>query len=727
MKNIKNIIVLVLIINSLSLLSQTTFSKVIDFTNGNEGGFNLEINNDYYYLTAASVIFDTTDTGITYTKPDYVLKLDANTNIIGNYFFNNPLHKIAKILFNSDTLYLFVQDETNSVFKWRLYKFSPDLDSLDLLVYDNFEDDKTYSTTFQVKDDYFYYGSYSYNGRMLFIKSDKNGNVIKKETFSDYTDPAGKYLLRDLTQTSDSNFVFVHWHKLDSIYSGFYQIGVIKFDDNLNVIWSKELPPIPSYFLGGSKLPNLTSTMDGGMVVSSGIDLNDSIRYHSDKYGEFSEYGVVIQKLDKDGNIVWRDLSYNKKLPGYWFGISPIENVNKLITAQNSDIIAAGIYDHNFYEPGTKGWICRYSPDGKMKWKHYYVDPKYSGFGIIRDMVEAENGDIVCVGGIKQENGEFNNNRFTWLLRVDSNGCVTPGCECVPDSNTRVWATTEAGKLLVNTPNVWYQSATSMTSPDISSTRYKLSYYLIKNNFAFGVLRSDEETGENWDTTGILLRQIGGKVWIYEDNDDPPDYDYKLIYDFSLVEGDTFRSEIFEDDDFFLLVEEADTITLSDGSKRKRLMLSCNNESDTVNFSGYGLRTWIEGIGDTRGLLSVAGSCMTDQNTSLLCFHQKGDLIWDNPDSEGCWLSGIKEIVENKFKISPNPAQNKITVQLWEGAEVDSWEIYDITGQKLITGKIDNPYEFEISGLDKLQTGVYLLKIVGKKGRVSVGKFVVER
>ncbi len=723
MKNIKNLLIFVLILNSNFLLSQTTFSKKIDFANGNEGGYQLVYQNDSYYLGGYGIVFDTIDNKVSRNQYSFLYKIDSNLNIIKGKIFDLPF-QLTKMICKNDTLYLFGQDVSHIPFSWRLYKFSPDLDSLDLLVYDNFEDDKTYSTTFQVKDDYFYYGSYSYNGKILFVKSDKNGNAIKKETFSDYTIPWELYIIKDLIQTSDGHFAFGHWHKLDSLHHGEYQIGIIKFDDNLDVIWSKELPFSPVIGSSTAMLPRLTSTMDGGMVVSSGIALRDSIKFKPDKFGEYSYYGVEFQKLDKDGNIVWRDLSYNKKLPGYWYGISPIEYVFKLITAQNGDIIAAGIYAHNFYEPGTKGWICRYSSVGKMKWKHYYVDPEYSGSGIIRDMVEAENGDIICLGDYDRSRA-FNDER-TWLLRVDSNGCVTPGCECVPDSNTRVWATAEAGKILVNTPNVWYQSASSMTSPDIRSTRYKLSYYLIKNNFAFGVLKSDEETGENWDTTEILLRQIGNKVWMYEDNNDPPDYDYKLLYDFSLVKGDTFRSEIFEDNDIFLLVEETDTITLSDGSKRKRLMLSCNNEPDTVNFSGYGLRTWIEGIGDTRGLLSVAGSCMTDQNTSLLCFHQKGDLLWDNPDRDGCWLSGTKEIVENRFIISPNPAQNKILVKLWEGAELDRWAIYNITGQMVKSGNIKSSETFTINGLKEFESGLYFLQLKDSSGKYGVQKFAIE-
>ena len=155
-------------------------------------------------------------------------------------------------------------------------------------------------------------------------------------------------------------------------------------------------------------------------------------------------------------------------------------------------------------------------------------------------------------------------------------------------------------------------------------------------------------------------------------------------------------------------------------------MLSCNSEPDTVNFSGYGLRTWIEGIGDTRGLLSVAESCMTDHNTSLLCFHQKGDLLWDNPDGDGCWLSGINEIVENKFVIYPNPAQNKILVQLWGGAEVDSWTIYNITGQMVKSGNIKSSETFTINGLKEFESGLYFLQLKDSNGKYGVQKFAIE-
>jgi len=83
--------------------------------------------------------------------------------------------------------------------------------------------------------------------------------------------------------------------------------------------------------------------------------------------------------------------------------------------------------------------IWRYSPEGKLKWQHTYVDQEYyANYSLFYDIEEAENGDIVLFGGLKTDSiGEWYNTQYSWLLRVDSNGCYTPGCE-LADTLTKV-------------------------------------------------------------------------------------------------------------------------------------------------------------------------------------------------------------------------------------------------------------------------------------------------
>jgi len=701
------------------LISQNTFSKTYSFLNGNEKGKKIiTINNDYYFI-GAGIEFDTIDNDVYYSPHYFQVKLDSKKNVVkinkGEWY--QKLHSINNF---NDTLFILERDISKNKSFWKIHKYNNNFDTLNTVIYDGFEHERQYPISMQVKDGYYYFGSYSSSGKVLFIKSDRNGNIIKKTTFAEFIDTSKLFEVSDLSQTTDENFVFIAYQAHAGKDAN---VLICKFDVDLNMIWVKESSEINTSI--DIRTPYLTIAKDGGFVISRGIDLSDSITIKPEKYGGYCKWGTKFCKYDKNGNEIWQDISYNQRIPGYWAGQCSRETITKLVTARNGDILAVGIIDHLFREPGVTGWMCRYSPDGKMKWKHYYVDPIYSKSGKINDMVETENGNIVCIGEIEAENGEFNNSSRTWLLRVDYNGCVTKGCECVPDSITRVYATADEAKILVNSSNYWQEASWSMMSSDVSSNRYKLSYYLIKENYAYGLLKSNTDEGKNWDTTGVLLRQIDQKVWTYYDNHQPKNYEYKLLYDFSLEVGDTFRSQIFEDEDFFLKVEETDTIILEDGSKRKRLKLSCSIELDTINYSGYGIREWIEGIGDTKGLLSIGGSCLTDHNTSLLCFSQNGNIIWDNPDIDDCWITKGEDIVNKAFRIYPNPIRDVINVQLNEGFNATEWSIFNLVGEKVRQGYLNSQNDFTISDMSVLNIGIYILCISNKSNDILSNKFVI--
>lgn len=718
MKSFNILIISIFLINTFSVISQTTFSKTFDFYNDREKGEYLLLKDKKYYIGAHFL-----DRNLGHrTERSYLVEIDSSLNV-NRLITLKKRCEITGVMTHDDTIYVLGMDWSQLPYRWNVFKFGKGLDSLEMLTYNNFIEDITFPASIQVKEDYYFIGSTSHHGTIFVVKSDKKGNKIKEEKFSEYIyRPQNFHLFRDFKQTSDGHLVFAEWHRIDSTSN--HQIGIIKFDDNMNVLWAKNLIEL-GHIEGGVTLPHLTLTDDDGMVITTGMEMRDSIRKNPDKYKGWNRYGILFQKLDSAGNIVWESISHNKAISGNFLGLGHSEYVRSLITARNGDIIAAGWNNHSYYEPGVKGWLCRYSSDGKMKWKHYYVDPVYSYYAKLYDVKEAENGDIVCTGQIDGDKLNHYDTK-TWLLRVDTNGCVTPGCECVPDSNTRVWATTEAEKILVNTPNVWYQS--NLSDSGIASSRYKLGYYLIKNCYAFGLLKSDEETGEKWDTTGILFRQVGDKVWTYKDKGeaDPLEYEYSLLYDFSLEVGDTFRSKIFGDNEFYLLVEEVDSVVLEDGSSRKRLKLSCSNETDTINFSHYGLRTWIQGVGDTRGLIAVSTNCLKDQNTSLLCFKQKGNQVWNNYSGYGCWIVGIDDIAKKSFNVYPNPVENILTVQFQNWHNIIDWRIYDIEGREIKSGRNINTDTFIITGLNALGSGVYFLHVMDDEHNVGVQKIILE-
>jgi hypothetical protein len=79
---------------------------------------------------------------------------------------------------------------------------------------------------------------------------------------------------------------------------------------------------------------------------------------------------------------------------------------------------------------------------------------------------------------------------------------------------------------------------------------------------------------------------------------------------------------------------------------------------------------------------------------------------------------------ENRLiRIYPNPANQKIQIELKDGSDQGILSITDIHGQEILTQKFTG-FNREVQ-ISSLPGGVYLVKINGKKG-VSFGKFVKE-
>ena len=127
------------------------------------------------------------------------------------------------------------------------------------------------------------------------------------------------------------------------------------------------------------------------------------------------------------------------------------------------------------------------------------------------------------------------------------------------------------------------------------------------------------------------------------------------------------------------------------------------------------LNTWIEGIGATEGLLyschvTVAGG-ITLHN--LLCYHEDGELVWQNPIYSTCLIDNYDGVQDNTEEsgvmIYPNPVKNKVVINGVEASEV---QVYNALGQLVKTVRGTN--NVCVEGLPQ---GIYLLRILDAEGK----------
>ncbi len=144
----------------------------------------------------------------------------------------------------------------------------------------------------------------------------------------------------------------------------------------------------------------------------------------------------VVRKISQDGEVVW---SSNLDIDSYHSTDNRIRTV--LRSHGDEAYLVAGTYtnrDDRFdpvdtvrYE--TLGYLVKLDEDGEIVWKRYYRHPHPDTIATqeIMDLAKTSDGGYVMTGGFQKRAPEYLDSIVlsTWLLKVDSFGCLIPGCQ----------------------------------------------------------------------------------------------------------------------------------------------------------------------------------------------------------------------------------------------------------------------------------------------------------
>ena len=236
----------------------------------------------------------------------------------------------------------------------------------------------------------------------LAIKTDSLGNEEWLET---YGGPLWDgFVAVDLLP--DSGFYF---GGDKNITSNNIDFSVYRVDKNGGVLWHK-------VWGTGYDEPNahLCSTSDGNCAVSGAIG-------HAD---DFSLTRPYIAKLDSaDGSILWEH---------EYGGMAGSTGFFTVKECTNTDLIAAGSDYSVAYQ---RGLLLRATTDGDSLWMrtYYYQDTAITeGTGRFWDVIQTDDGGFIACGwALGQAGGNTppGYSQDTWVVKVDSMGCIVPGCD----------------------------------------------------------------------------------------------------------------------------------------------------------------------------------------------------------------------------------------------------------------------------------------------------------
>jgi len=195
------------------------------------------------------------------------------------------------------------------------------------------------------------------------------------------------------------------------------------------------------------------------------------------------------------------------------------------------------------------------------------------------------------------------------------------------------------------------------------------------------------------------------KVYLFENGTDT------LAYDFNLNTGDTLPVTWLSQG-LTYIVQSIDSV-LTGSQYHTRFLLNANNIA------------LIEGIGTTLGAFAPIVP-VGEIGYELWCVRINNQIAWTSSPGNECRLTAITEnpLPENQIVISPNPANDKITVAINKLAGETGISVFDMNGKKVLQDHFQShtTVEMDVSTLAK---GIYLVKIETME-RIESKKLVIQ-
>jgi hypothetical protein len=258
----------------------------------------------------------------------------------------------------------------------------------------------------------------------IIARVDSKGNLIWRKKFSSFPmdDSPGS-----ITLLKNGNILMATaWGIQNSKYA-FYNTQFRTYDWNGNLIndWVDTTRKTQSAY-------SYLQLDDGGGIYA--VRWIDTVINYGGNMPGTESYSPVCS------GIIFRDDSLHSKLWELRVGSSsaiPVFFQLKQLTDGN--YLAVGGTGDTTWTDGqpykNTGWLVKFTPDGQLLWerKYYNTSDFPAQTNYLYDFVELSDGNIIAIG----ERIDYHTSypQRGWMLRLDSYGCLVPGCENVGIDN----------------------------------------------------------------------------------------------------------------------------------------------------------------------------------------------------------------------------------------------------------------------------------------------------
>lgn len=233
------------------------------------------------------------------------------------------------------------------------------------------------------------------------MKLDSNGNKqwhqIYKQSSTSFETP------NSLIQLADGTFYLFGQSTLNGIMKWF----LVKTDSVGNLLWQKTYNEFPRQ--AGIAL----------MQISSKIILAGSYATNADGTGTSKGCAMLI---DTSGTKIWNKTYGGKKNCGF----------SDILISKHNSILLSGT-NSNYDSLGRdQGWLYSINLNGDSLFQRLY-NTNFIWSEIIYGIKQTNDGFLMSGFGVNPNDSV--NTQDAWLLKVDSFGCLTPGCQLVGIDN----------------------------------------------------------------------------------------------------------------------------------------------------------------------------------------------------------------------------------------------------------------------------------------------------